>query len=114
MRARSSGDGGDRLRDRLSGERLHAPALLDHEIVPALRGLVLRRDIGAERAEDVLADFGSLPIRRWPAGHPLRRRALLLRENLSGYDAAYAALAEALECPRVARASAHVARVEVR
>ncbi|MGY2084499.1 type II toxin-antitoxin system VapC family toxin [Blastococcus sp. SYSU DS0539] len=112
-------DGGDRLRDRLGGETLHSPALLDYEFVSALRDLVLRRDLAVERAQDALDDFGSLPVRLWPAGDALRRRALSLRANLSAYDAAYVALAEALECPlvtrdaRLARAPGHEARVEV-
>ena len=112
-------EGGDRLRDRLSDETLHAPALLDYEMVSALRGLVLRRDLDVERAEDVLGDFGNLPLRLWPAGDAFRRRAFSLRENLSAYEAAYVALAEALECPlvtrdaRLARAPGHEARIEV-
>lgn len=112
-------DGGDRLRERLSGETLHAPMLLDYELVSAMRGLVLRGDSTAERVEEALVDFGELRIRRWPAADALRRRALSLRENLSAYDAAYIALAEALDCPlvtrdaRLARASGHDVRVEV-
>ena len=112
-------DGGDHLHDRLGGETLHSPALLDYALVSAVRGLVLRGDLGAERAEDVLADFGSLPIRRWPAGDALRRRAWSLRENVSAYDAAYVVLAEALDCPlitrdaRLARAPGHGTHVEV-
>jgi predicted nucleic acid-binding protein len=49
----------------------------------------------------------------------LRRRAFGLRNNLSAYDAAYVALAEALECPlitrdrRLGRSGGHVARVVV-
>jgi predicted nucleic acid-binding protein len=112
-------DDGDSLRARLVGEALHAPALLDYEIGSALRGLVLRRDLGAERAEEALADYESLPIRRWAAGDALRRRALSLRDNLSSYDAAYVALADALDCPlitrdaRLGRSPGHEADVEV-
>jgi predicted nucleic acid-binding protein len=49
----------------------------------------------------------------------LRRRAFQLRDNLSAYDAAYVALAEALECTlvtrdaRLARASGHDAQIVV-
>lgn len=111
-------DGG-RLRDRLSTEDLHAPALLDHEVVSALRGLVRRGALSPERATDVLADFDDLSVERWAAGDALRRRAWSLRENVSAYDAAYVALAEALAFPlvirdaRLARASGHGAHVEV-
>ena len=112
-------EGGDHLRHRLAGETLHAPMLLDYEMVSAVRGLVLRRDLGVDRAREVLADFGDLPVRRWPAADGLRRRALSLWETVSAYDAAYVALAEALECPlvtrdaRLARTSGHGARVDV-
>ncbi|MGK5113471.1 type II toxin-antitoxin system VapC family toxin [Geodermatophilus sp. CPCC 205506] len=100
-------------------EDLHAPALIDHEVVSALRGLLRRDALGAARADDLLADFETLPLERWPAGNALRRRTLSLRETLSAYDAAYVALAEALDCPLVtrdtqlARAPDHAARVEV-
>ncbi|MGY1643321.1 type II toxin-antitoxin system VapC family toxin [Geodermatophilus sp. SYSU D00703] len=112
-------DGGHALRARLGEETLHAPALIDYEVAAAVRGLVLRRDLAVERAEEALADFGDLPIRRWPAADALRRRALALREDVSAYDAAYVVLAEALDCPlltrdvRLARAPGHDARVEV-
>jgi predicted nucleic acid-binding protein len=42
-------------------------------------------------------------IERWPASGPLRRRAVQLRHTISAYDAAYVALAEALQCPLVTR-----------
>lgn len=76
--------------------------------------------VSAARAEDALADFDDLPIRRWPSVHALRRRALQLRDNVSAYDAAYIALAEALDCPlltrdaRLARSNGHEAQIDVR
>ena len=57
---------------------------------------------------------------RWPSGDGLRRRSFQLRENLSAYDAAYVALAEALNCSlltrdtRLERSSGHLISVEVR
>jgi predicted nucleic acid-binding protein len=111
--------GTDPLRSRLAVQHLHAPALIDYEFVSALRGLVRRGSLSAGRAAEVLADFDELRLERWPAGAALRRRALSLRENVSAYDAAYVALAEALDCPlvtrdaRLARAPGHDARVEV-
>lgn len=107
------------LRHRLAGEELHAPSLLDFEIVSALRGLTRGGHLSAERAHDALADFDDLPIQRWPSADSLRRRAFQLRENLSGYDAAYVALAEALECPlltrdaKLARSSGHGAAIDL-
>lgn len=113
-------EGTDDLRAFLASEELSAPSLLDCEVVSALRGLTLRGDLTAARAEDALTDFDDLEIRRWPSGDALRRRAFQLRANVSAYDAAYVVLAEALECPlvtrdgRLARSSGHLVRVEVR
>jgi predicted nucleic acid-binding protein len=110
----------DDLRDLLTSEELNAPTLLDFEVVSALRGLTLRGHLTATRAEDALTDFDDLEVRRWPSGDGLRRRAFQLRENLSAYDAAYVALAEALGCPlltrdvRLSRSSGHLVTVEVR
>lgn len=50
-----------------------------------------------------MTDFDDLAIVRWAGGDGLRRRAFSLRHNLSAYDAAYVALAEALECPLLTR-----------
>lgn len=111
--------GTDELRARLVTEDLHAPSLIDFEVVSALRGLTLRRCLSATRAEDLLTDFDDLPMQRWPSADALRRRAFQLRGNVSAYDASYVALAEALDCPlvtrdgRLARSSGHSARIEV-
>lgn len=113
-------DGTDDLRALLASAELSAPTLLDFEVVSALRGLVLRGNLTATRAEDTLTDFDDLKVRRWPSGDSLRRRAFQLRDNVSAYDAAYVVLAEALDCPlltrdiRLARSSGHLVRVEVR
>jgi predicted nucleic acid-binding protein len=112
--------GTDELRAYLAAEELHAPMLLDFEIVSALGGLTLAGQLSAARAEDVLTDFNDLPIHRWPCADALRRRAFQLRDNVSSYDSAYIALAEALDCPlltrdaRLARSCGHAARIEVR
>lgn len=113
-------DGTDDLRAYLAVEDLHAPTLVDFEIVSALRGLTLAGDLSEMRAQDLLTDFDDLSIQRWPSADVLRRRAFQLRDNISAYDAAYVALAEALDCPlltrdaRLARSSGHSARIEVR
>ncbi len=112
--------GTDELRARLATEDLHAPDLVDLEVVSAVRGLTLRGHLSATRAEDLLTDFDDLPMQRWPSADALRRRAFQLRDNVSAYDAAYVALAEALDCPlvtrdgRLARSSGHSAQIEVR
>ncbi|MGA2470782.1 MAG: type II toxin-antitoxin system VapC family toxin [Solirubrobacteraceae bacterium] len=112
--------GTEELRAYLSNEELHAPTLLDFEVVSALRGLTLGGHISAARAEDLLSDFDELPVQRWSFADALRRRAFQLRDNVSVYDGAYVALAEALECPlltrdaRLAGSSGHAAQIEVR
>lgn len=110
----------DALREELAHEELHAPSLLDFEVVSGLRGLTLGGHLSVARAQDALADFDALPIHRWASASALRQRVFGLRGNLSAYDAAYIALAEALQCPlltrdvRLARASGHSAEVWVR
>lgn len=112
--------GTDALRAYLATEELNAPTLLDFEVVSALRGLTLGGHLSTARAEDLLTDLDDLPIQRWPFADGLRRRAFQLRGNISAYDAAYVALAEALDCPlltrdtRLAKSTGHAARVEVR
>lgn len=111
--------GSSQLVEVLSAEDLHAPGLIDYEVVAALRGLVLGHHISTDRAEEALADFDDLSLQRWPADAALRRRAFQLRHSLSSYDAAYVALAEAMACAlvtrdrRLARSQVHVARVTV-
>ena len=82
-------EGSEDLRAHLASEELHAPALLDFEIVSALRGLTLGGQLSAARAEDALTDFEDLPVQRWPSGDALRRRVFSLRDNLNAHDAAY-------------------------
>lgn len=112
-------EGTDELRARLAHEDLNAPSLLDYEVVSALRGLTMAGRLSAARATDALADFNDVPITRWPFEDALRQRAFQIRNTVSGYDAAYVALAEALDCPlvtrdrRLARSHGHDASIEV-
>ncbi len=111
--------GTQQLRSLLAAEDLHAPSLLDVEVVSALRGLTLRGELSQARAEDLLTDFEDLPLQRWPTADALRRRAFQLRDSISAYDAAYVALAEALDCVlvtrdrRLARSSGHSVSIQV-
>ncbi|MGB7685442.1 MAG: type II toxin-antitoxin system VapC family toxin [Solirubrobacterales bacterium] len=89
-------DDGDRLRERLRGERLVAPELIDVEVVSTLRRAARAGRLDARRSTQALADLASLPLQRVP--HlPLLGRVWELRDNLSAYDACYVALAEALD-----------------
>lgn len=111
--------GTDGLRARLRDEDLHAPMLLDFEVVSALRGLTLGGRLSVERSEDVLTDYADLSIHRWEGADALRRRAFQLRNDVSAYDAAYVVLAESLECPlltrdgRLARSGGHAVQIEL-
>ena len=87
---------GDPIRTRLVTEvTVAAPALIDLEFTNVLRGLLAKRSIALADAELALAEFLQAPIQRFPHV-PLVPRVWQLRENLTAYDAAYVALAEAL------------------
>lgn len=110
----------ERIAKRISriGEAMHAPYLLDIEVAHALRRYALRGALSPARGAEALSDVAELRLRRYP--HlPLLPRIWELRENLSAFDAAYVALAEALDAPLVtsdaalARAPGHHARIEV-
>ena len=100
------------------GETLHAPHLIDLEVVQVLRRYAAAGEISAERAREALDDLAAFRLRRW-AHEPLTLRIWDLRQNLTAYDAAYVALAEALGAPlltrdrRLASAPGIRARVEV-
>ena len=77
------------------GLDLHAPHLIDVEIVSAVRSLVATGEADAGRGEDAIADLLDLPLARYPHDI-LLPRIWELREDFSAYDAAYLALAEGL------------------
>ena len=107
-----------RVRIEAPGESLHAPHLLDVEMLHALRGLVLRGDVSRARSEEVREDFASLRWSRY-SHVAFLDRIWEHKDNLTVYDAAYVALAETLSAPlittdaRLARASGIRAEVEV-
>jgi predicted nucleic acid-binding protein len=90
------GPDGDQARARLRGERLTAPELVDLEVTSVWRRQVRDGAMDARRAALALADLTALPLRRAPH-RALLARCWELRDNLTVYDAAYVALAEALE-----------------
>jgi len=93
---------GLRVEERLFGlnEELHAPHLLDVEVVQALRRLVRSREVLPTRAEEAIDDLAALAIRRH-SHFDLLSRVWELRENLTAYDAMYVALAEATDATLV-------------
>jgi predicted nucleic acid-binding protein len=90
------GDDGDRVRDRLRGERLIAPHVVDLEVASAWRRLAAAGQLEPRRVELALTDLLALRLDRVVHG-PLLGRCWELRSNLTIYDAAYVALAEALD-----------------
>jgi predicted nucleic acid-binding protein len=111
---------GGRVGDRLvaAGGTLHAPHLLDVEVLHALRRLTGSGAVDARRASQALSDLAELPLTRY-SHEELIGRAWTMRTSLTAYDAIYVALAEALEATvvtcdaRLGRAHGHQAEIEV-
>ena len=108
------------VEDRLfaPGQTLHAPHLLDVEAAQVIRRYAAGGDIDDERGRMALTDLADFPLQRYPHDF-LLPRIWDLRNNLTAYDAAYVALAEAMDAPlltrdrRLATAAGHNARIEL-
>ena len=85
------------------------PEHLIVEVFSAVRGRWLGNKITEERAEDALAAMSAATI-ELVAVTPLLDRMWELRSNVTGYDAAYLALAETFACVLVT-ADARLGRV---
>lgn len=115
-----AGPGTERIRERVesSGESLHVPHVMDLEVMHTLRRQLLRGGLSSERGAEALQDLANIAFTRYPHTS-LAGRIWDLKENLTAYDAAYVALAEALNAPlitldaRLARASGIHAVVEL-
>jgi predicted nucleic acid-binding protein len=111
---------GGRVEARLfrDEDELHAPHLIDVEIVQGLRRLVRAGEISTGRAGEAIADLTDLDLHRH-AHLDLLDRVWKLRESVTAYDAIYVALAEALDALIVTcdgplgKAPGHRARIEV-
>lgn len=93
-------DGPDGKRARtevLSAGELAAPDLVDVETVAVFRKRWLAGTISQRRFATAVEDLDKISIDRYPT-LPLMRRAFDLRATVTAYDAAYVALAEALDC----------------
>jgi len=97
-----SGDASERVEVvlRRAGWALGAPHLVDVEVLSAARRLVLSGRATAEAAGARLDHLWRIGIRRFPHVD-LRERIWELREHVTAADAAYVALAEALDVPLV-------------
>ena len=99
-------------------ESVHAPHLLDVEVLQVLRRLSREGSISEKRADQALNDLLLLRIARYPHFIFLSR-IWQHRNNVSAYDAAYVALAERLNAPLVTRdtrlsnAAGHLATIEL-
>ena len=81
-------------------EDLHAPHVMDVEVVGALRKLVLKGELARTIARHALADLEALDLRRYPH-MPFVPRMWQLRDNVQAADACFVALAEALDATLV-------------
>lgn len=92
---------GDRARARvLADPDLHAPSLVDLEVLSVLRRRRSASTLNDRRASLAIDDLHELPLTRYP--HLAMVRSIWAhRNNLTAYDAAYVVLAELLNCPLV-------------
>jgi predicted nucleic acid-binding protein len=99
-------------------QTLHAPYLIDLEVVQAMRKCLAAQMISPQRAQEGLEILLDLPITRHTLDG-LFWRIWNLRDSLGAYDATYVALAESLGATlitcdvKIRAASGHYARVEV-
>jgi predicted nucleic acid-binding protein len=91
-----AGSAGEAARAALNVSDLIAPALIDVELVHALRGRVRGGKLEARIAVQAIADLRRIPMERCDM-LPLLDRVWQLRENLTAYDATFVALAEAFD-----------------
>ena len=102
------GTDGRLARDCLANETLAAPELIDLEVVSVWRRQVTAKLLTARRAAAALSDLEVLPLQR-SSHRQLLGRIWALRHAATAYDAAYVALAEALDVVLVT-ADARLAR----
>jgi predicted nucleic acid-binding protein len=108
------------VRERIASpdETLHTPQLLDLEVLQVLRRYRASGALSNQRARLAIDDLAALDLERYPH-EPLLDRIWQLRDKLTAYDAAYVALAEALDAPlltfdaHLAKAPGHRARIQL-
>ncbi|MDE2837724.1 MAG: type II toxin-antitoxin system VapC family toxin [Chloroflexota bacterium] len=88
------------VREQLWDQRLLSTHVMPAEVHNALRRMELSGDFSTADTRDARAEFLGIRFELAPF-RPYANRVWELRRNLSGYDAWYVALAEALDCPLV-------------
>jgi predicted nucleic acid-binding protein len=108
---------GARARRAINGHRLAAPEQLVVEVFHGVRGRLIGGKLSLPFASRAVDRLGQLEVHLVPTAL-LLERMWALRDNLSGYDAAYVAAAEHLGVPLVTSdkrlAAAPGVRCEVR
>ena len=92
--------GGAAARQLLQDEQVQVPSLADAEVASALRKRVRVGSITAADGWRLLDTYRWMAVTRHNI-FAMFDRIWELRDNLSAYDAAYVALAEAIDCPLV-------------
>lgn len=82
----------------MRSQKLIAPQGIDLEVISALRSMMFDGAIEGHVAEAAVDDLGRIRMTRVPTV-TLHQRIWNLRHNVSAYDAAFVALAEALRAP---------------
>lgn len=106
-------DLGVKVRERMHGQELHAPAHLDAEVLSALGRLHRAGDLDESSVGTALDVLATAPIQRHPLG-PLLPSAWQRRENQRLVDALYTALAASLDSIPLLTTDARLARADGR
>ena len=106
-------DLGVRVRERMRGHQLHAPAHLDAEVLSALGRLHRAGELAQSSVTAALEVLATAPIHRHPLG-TLLLGAWKRRDNQRLVDALYTELAAALESVPLLTTDARLARTDDR
>src|SRR5438093_833350 len=82
----------------MAAHGLHSLDFAHLEVLSGLRRKLAKREIAPQRADLAVDDLRAMPL-RWHRAAPFAFRVWALRATHAPYDAAYVALAEALDAP---------------